>query len=49
MNDKHRRRKPSMKTYVLVGTGYRGLWSYCEPLVREYADCSADCSPGDLL
>ncbi len=27
-----------MKTYVLVGTGYRGLWSYCEPLVREYAD-----------
>ena len=27
-----------MKTYVLVGTGYRGLWSYCEPLVKEYAD-----------
>ena len=27
-----------MKNYVLVGTGYRGLWSYCEPLVREYAD-----------
>ena len=27
-----------MKTYALVGTGYRGLWSYCEPLVRNYAD-----------
>ena len=27
-----------MKNYVLVGTGYRGLWSYCEPLVKEYAD-----------
>ena len=27
-----------MKTYVLVGTGYRGLWSYCEPLVKEYGD-----------
>ena len=27
-----------MKTYVLVGTGYRGLWSYCEPIVKEYAD-----------
>ena len=29
-----------MKTYVLVGTGYRGLWSYCEPLVKEYADAA---------
>ncbi len=27
-----------MKTYALVGTGYRGLWSYCEPIVREYPD-----------
>ena len=26
-----------MKTYALVGTGYRGLWSYCEPIVREYS------------
>ncbi|MBR5752162.1 MAG: Gfo/Idh/MocA family oxidoreductase [Clostridia bacterium] len=27
-----------MKTYALVGTGYRGLWSYCEPIVKEYSD-----------
>ena len=27
-----------MKTYVVVGTGYRGLWSYCEPIVREFSD-----------
>ena len=27
-----------MKTYVLVGTGYRGLWAYCEPIVRDYGD-----------
>ncbi len=27
-----------MKTYVLVGTGYRGLWSYCEPIVKDFAD-----------
>ena len=27
-----------MKTYALVGVGYRGLWSYCEPIVREYGD-----------
>ena len=27
-----------IKTYALVGTGYRGLWSYCEPIVKEYSD-----------
>ncbi|MBQ4227407.1 MAG: Gfo/Idh/MocA family oxidoreductase [Clostridia bacterium] len=27
-----------MKTYALVGTGYRGLWSYCEPIVKDFAD-----------
>ena len=27
-----------MKTYALVGTGYRGLWSYCEPIVKEFGD-----------
>ena len=30
--------KRSMKTYALVGVGYRGLWSYCEPIVRDYGD-----------
>lgn len=29
-----------MKTYAVVGTGYRGLWSYCEPIVKEYADAA---------
>ena len=29
-----------MKKYVLVGTGFRGLLSYGEPLVREYGDCA---------
>ena len=29
-----------MKKYVLVGTGWRGLFSYVEPLVKEYADCA---------
>ena len=27
-----------MKSYCLVGTGYRGLWSYCEPLVKDFSD-----------
>ena len=30
----------SMKKYVLVGTGWRGTFSYAEPLVKEYADCA---------
>ena len=29
-----------MKKYVLVGTGWRGTFSYAEPLVKEYADCA---------
>ena len=29
-----------MKTYALVGTGYRGLWSYCEPIVKDFADAA---------
>ncbi len=29
-----------MKKYVIVGTGGRGLQSYAEPLVKEYADCA---------
>ena len=29
-----------MKTYALVGAGYRGLWSYCEPIVRDYEDAA---------
>ncbi len=29
-----------MKKYVLVGTGWRGLMSYVEPLIREYGDCA---------
>ncbi len=37
-----------MKTYALVGTGYRGLWSYCEPIVREYADVASLTAVCDL-
>jgi len=29
-----------MKKYVLVGTGWRGMFSYVEPLVKEYGDCA---------
>ena len=29
-----------MKKYVVVGTGWRGMFSYVEPLVKEYADCA---------
>ncbi len=29
-----------MKKYVIVGTGGRGLMSYAEPIVKEYADCA---------
>ncbi len=29
-----------MKKYCLVGTGWRGMFSYVEPLVKEYGDCA---------
>lgn len=29
-----------MKKYVVVGTGWRGMMSYAEPLVKEYEDCA---------
>ncbi len=29
-----------MKKYCIVGTGSRGILSYAEPLVKEYADCA---------
>ena len=30
-----------MKTYVQVGCGVRGIFSYSKPLVQEYADYGA--------
>ena len=30
----------TMKKYCLVGTGWRGMFSYVEPLVKEYGDCA---------
>ena len=37
-----------MKKYVLVGTGFRGLGSYIEPLVKEYGDCAELAAVCDL-
>ncbi len=37
-----------MKKYVVVGTGSRGLQSYCEPLVKEYGDCAELCAVCDI-
>ena len=37
-----------MKKYVLVGTGWRGTFSYIEPLVREYGDCARLCAVCDI-
>ncbi len=37
-----------MKTYVLVGTGYRGLWSYCEPIVKDFPDAARLAAVCDL-
>lgn len=37
-----------MKKYVLVGTGWRGMFSYVEPLVKEYADCAKLCAVCDI-
>jgi len=37
-----------MKKYVLVGTGWRGMFSYVEPLVKEYGDCAELCAVCDI-
>lgn len=37
-----------MKKYVIVGTGGRGLTSYAEPMVKEYADCAELCAVCDI-
>ncbi|MGN0764051.1 MAG: Gfo/Idh/MocA family oxidoreductase, partial [Aristaeellaceae bacterium] len=37
-----------MKKYVLVGTGWRGTFSYIEPLVKEYGDCARLCAVCDI-
>ncbi len=37
-----------MKKYVLVGTGWRGFFSYVEPLVKEYGDCAKLCAVCDI-
>ena len=29
-----------MKTYVLVGTGHRGIMTYVKPILEEYQDCA---------
>lgn len=42
------RERQIMKNYVLVGTGWRGLLSYIEPLVKEYPDCAKLCAVCDM-
>ena len=37
-----------MKKYCLVGTGWRGMFSYVEPLVKEYGDCAELCAVCDI-
>ncbi|MGN0779261.1 MAG: Gfo/Idh/MocA family protein [Aristaeellaceae bacterium] len=37
-----------MKKYVLVGTGWRGTFSYIEPLLKEYGDCAQLCAVCDI-
>lgn len=37
-----------MKKYVVVGTGWRGTFSYIEPLLKEYQDCAQLCAVCDI-
>ncbi len=37
-----------MKKYVVVGTGWRGIFSYIEPLIKEYRDCAKLCAVCDI-
>ena len=37
-----------MKKYVVVGTGWRGLMSYIEPLIRDFPDCAELCAVCDI-
>lgn len=37
-----------MKKYVVVGTGWRGTFSYIEPLLKEYQDCAKLCAVCDI-
>lgn len=37
-----------MKKYVVVGTGWRGTFSYIEPLLKDFQDCAKLCAVCDI-